>query len=288
MLDIKQIHVPKTLSQALALLAENPNVKILAGGTDLVVHMRHQVLDDTSLMSLHAIDALKGIKEDHDMITVGAMTTFTEVVEHPTIVKNIPALVTAISSIAGPQIRNVATIGGNIANGAVSADSVPVLLVYDAQLVIASLAGNRRVALKDFFAGPSRVHLADGELLSQIIIKKTHIDSRRAHFIKYATRKAMDIAVLSVACALSEDADGRIDTLKVAMGVAAPTPLDITRITSHTQGRTLDEQLIQEIITIALEDTSIRNSWRASKDYREHLTGTLICDCLAAITQGGN
>lgn len=288
MLDIKQIYVPKTLPEALTLLAKNPNFKILAGGTDLVVHMRHQVMDDVSLMSLQAIDALKVITEDDDTITIGAMTTFTEVSEYPTFVNNMPALVSAMLSIAGPQIRNVATIGGNIANGAVSADSVPVLLVYDTELIIASQTGNRQVALKDFFAGPSRVHLAAGELLSHIVIKKAHIQSRRAHFIKYATRKAMDIAVLSVACALAKDANGCVDTLKVAMGVAAPTPLDITRITSHAQGKVLDEQLINEIIAIALEDTSIRNSWRASKDYREHLTGTLIRDCLAAIRQGGN
>lgn len=275
MLDIEKIYTPKTLPEALELMA-GEELEAMAGGTDLIVDLRNQVLEGKSLIALGNIQELKGIRLDGDRLFIGPTTTFTQIIESELIKEHMPVLGQAALTIAGPQIRNVATVGGNVAKGAVSADSIPSLLLYDTVARIQSADGSREVPLKDIFTGPGKTNLGHEELITGLFVARADLDELSAHYIKYSVRKSMDLAVLGVAMALSLK-DGVIDRLRVALGVAAPTPLRLLQ-DEDWRGRTPDEDLIADIIAAVSADTRLRDSWRASKDYREHLIKVLLRD----------
>lgn len=282
MLDLKKVYTPNTLEEALELMARE-ELHICAGGTDLLVDLRNKVLEDTSLVALGKIAELKGITMEGDRLVIGAMTTFTEVMESELIRAMIPALAEASGTIAGPQIRNVATIGGNVANGAVSADSIPILLVYDALARIRSRHETREVPLATIFTGPGKTNLKPDELLTALVIPAETLNRLSARYIKYSVRKSMDLAVLGVAMGLSLK-DGVINQVRCALGVAAPVPLRLLK-DGDWAGRTPDEETLSAIIAEIEGEIRVRDSWRASKAYREHLIRVLVRDafnhCLA-------
>lgn len=279
MLDIKKIEIPQTLGEALELMSREA-LEPMAGGTDLIVDLRNKVLEDKSLIALGSIPELKGIRLEGEDLFIGPTTTFSQIIASELINDLVPVLAQAALTVAGPQIRNVATIGGNVAKGAVSADSIPSLLVYDAVATVQSKAATRQIPLKDLFTGPGKTDLAHDELLTAITIKGEDLSELSAHYIKYSVRKSMDLAVLGVAMALSLK-DGVIDRLRVALGVAAPTPLRLLA-DEDFRGRTPDETLIADVIAAVESSTKLRDSWRASKEYREHLLKVLLRDAFQA------
>lgn len=289
MLDIKNIYAPKTLNEALALM-DKEILHPMAGGTDLIVEMRNQVQEDVSIIALGNIIELKGIRMNGSELFIGAMTTFTEITESELIKTKMPVLAQAALTIAGPQIRNVATIGGNVANGAVSADSIPALLLYDVIVKIQSKDEVRRVPLKDIFTGPGKTDLTAQELVTGFYVPAEHLGQLSAHYIKHSVRKSMDLAVLGVGLALTLK-DGVIEKLRCALGVAAPTPLRLLN-DADWAGRVPDEALIQAIIQEIEENIQLRDSWRASKEYREHLIKVLVREafqkCLALAEEKTN
>lgn len=274
MLDIKNIYTPKTLDEALELMAKE-TLHPMAGGTDLIVEFRNQVMDDTSIIALGNIAELKGICLTSDgELFIGPMTTFTEIIESDLIREKMPVLAQAALTIAGPQIRNVATVGGNVSNGAVSADSIPALLLYDTIVRIQSRDESRLVPLKDIFAGPGKTTLTDAELVTGFYVPADHLGSLSAHYTKYSVRKSMDLAVLGVGLALSLK-DGAVEKLRCALGVAAPIPLRLLN-DADWQGKKPDEAMIDAVIREIEENITLRDSWRASKEYREHLVRVLV------------
>ncbi len=279
MLDIKKIEIPQTLADALELMSREA-LEPMAGGTDLIVDLRNKVLEDKSLIALGNIQELKGIRLEGEDLFIGPTTTFSQIIASDLINEHVPVLAQAALTVAGPQIRNVATIGGNVAKGAVSADSIPSLLVYDAVATVQSKAATRHLPLKDLFTGPGKTDLAHDELLTAITISGADLAELSAHYIKYSVRKSMDLAVLGVAMALSLKG-GVIDKLRVGLGVAAPTPLRLLA-DEDFRGRTPDEALITDVIAAVEGSTRLRDSWRASKEYREHLLKVLLRDAFQA------
>lgn len=275
MLDLKTIHTPASLAEALDLM-DQEELHPMAGGTDLIVEMRNRVMEETSIIALGKIGELKGIRMEGERLFIGPMTTFTELIESPLIQEKIPVLAEAAATIAGPQIRNVATLGGNVANGAVSGDSIPALLLYDATALIQSRDNTREVPLCEFFTGPGRTVITGRELLSGIYIPAETLGRLSAHYIKYSVRKSMDLAVLGVAVGLSLQ-DGAVDKLRCALGVAAPTPLRLLK-DEDWAGRQPDEALMEGILEEIEGEIRLRDSWRASKEYREHLVRVLVRD----------
>lgn len=273
MLDIQEIYTPTSLTEALQLLHEK-KPRVLAGGTDIVVSMRNRVQEDVSLMALGRIPELQGIRMKGQELAIGAMTPFTDIIEHELILKYMPVLSEACLTIASPQIRHAATIGGNIVNAAVSADSIPPLLLYDAEAEIQSVQGVRRIPLKDLFSGPGKTILQVDELLTAILIPQNTLGNLSAHYIKYSVRRSMDLAVLGIGVALSLQ-EGKLKQLRVALGVAAPVPLRLLN-DEDWAGRVPDEDLLEEMIREIERHTKVRDSWRASREYREHLIPVLI------------
>lgn len=285
MFDIKNIIEPVTLNEALKIYESNPNLKIIAGGTDVLINLRHGKLEESELLSINKIKSLGDIElRDDGTISLGAMVNFSQIHRSEVINRHIPILAEAAVSMGGPQIRNIATIGGNICNGAVSADSAPTLFALNAILRLESLSEVRMVPIQDFYAGPGRVHINSGEILTEILITKDNYENRSGNYIKFSNRKAMDLAMLSVAVVCKIENDKFID-LRVALGVSAPTPIRCQDAEDYAMGKNINDETIKEIGHYALLGAKPRNSWRGSKAYREHLIEVLIVRAIKEIIE---
>jgi xanthine dehydrogenase FAD-binding subunit len=271
MFDITNIMEPKTLSEAFKMFKDNPNLKIIAGGTDILIKIHKSEIREAELLSLRNIGSLDEIKLLEDgTISIGAMSSFSQLFRNEIINKYIPVLSEAAVSMGGPQIRNMATIGGNICNGAVSADSAPTLFSLNAELLLESASGKRKVAIQDFYEGQGKVRLESGEILTAILISKINYDQMSGKYIKYCNRKAMDIAIISVA-AVCNISYGKFNDLRIALGVAGPIPIRCSEAEIFAKGKDIKLDTIVKIAHCAVKSSKARDSWRGSKSYREHL-----------------
>lgn len=276
MFDIKEIKEPKSLDEALKVLDSNTKLKIISGGTDVLIKLHHGKFNDVELLSIKNLDTLRDIKilEDNT-ISIGANVTFSDIFRSEVINNNVPILSEAAVSMGGPQIRNMATIGGNVCNGAVSADSAPALFSLNAELKIKSLNNERIVKITEFYDGPGKVKIERNEILTEILIKEEDYKNKKGKYIKFANRKALDISMLGVAL-LYEIEDNIFKDLRVSLGVAAPTPIRCRTAENFAIGNNITNEVINKIAELAKVDSNPRNSWRGSREYRLHLISTLI------------
>ncbi|MBT7892936.1 MAG: xanthine dehydrogenase FAD-binding subunit XdhB, partial [Deltaproteobacteria bacterium] len=245
MFDFESYHVADTPEDAVKLLIENPNSRLLAGGTDILVRLHEGDKAYRNLVDIHQIDQLKQIAMEADgTIVLGSGTCFNQVAGSEIVLKYIPVLAEGASSIGGPQVRNSATIGGNICNGAPSGDSAAPLLVLNAEVSLLGPKGIRRLPLEKFYLGPSRVDLKPAEIMTDIRIAPEQYQGLTAHFYKYAMRKAMDIATIgcAAACRLAE---GKLLDFRLAFTVAGPTPLRCPKTEKKLTGMPLNQQMIE-------------------------------------------
>ncbi|PRR69520.1 xanthine dehydrogenase FAD-binding subunit XdhB [Neomoorella humiferrea] len=290
MYNFQGYHEATTLAEALALLAANPRLTVIAGGTDVLIKLRHGVIEGAELLSIRHIKSLEGVQKLEDgTIAIGPLTTFSRVAEDPVIKDHIPVLAEAALTIGGPQIRNVATIGGNLCNGATSADSAPTLFALGARLKLKNNTGERVTPIQDFYLGPGKVALKPGELLTQILISPEDYRGYGGHYIKFSQRRAMDIATLGVAvvCKVKE---GRIlEDVRIGLGVAGPTPRRCPEAEAFAKGKAITSETIATIGKLAVKAAQARTSWRASREYREHLVEELTQRALreAIVKAGG-
>ncbi len=198
------------------------------------------------------------------------MSSFSDIFRSDIINENIYSLSEAAVSMGGPQVRNMATIGGNVCNGAVSADSATTLFALNAELLLKTKNGERIIPIKEFYLGPGKVGILPNEILIKIIIRKDDYLGYKGNYIKFSNRKAMDIAMLGVSVAGYIE-DNRFKDLRIALGVAAPTPIRCIQAEEFAKGMEVNMENIIEISEKALLDAKPRNSWRGSKDFRQHL-----------------
>ena len=289
MYQINGYYEASSIKDAIDHLAANENSQIIAGGTDVLIKTREHKggYTDRDLIGIMRIPELRGICQDDDgNIYIGAATSFTDVEENELIRKHIPSLCTAVGSVGGPQIRNMGTIGGNVANGATSADSASTLFAIDAVICIEGPEGRREVPISDFYQGPGKVDLKRGELLTCLKIMKKDFEGYKGHYIKFSQRKAMDIATLGCSILIKE-VDGLVEDLRIAFGVAGPTPVRAFEAESYAKGKKLTDEILDEIGMKCLENASARDSWRASKAFREQLIRELPKRAIK-IALGGN
>lgn len=277
MYDFKNLYEPTSVEEALKLKKEHPEALILAGGSDILIQIREGKLAGCDLLNIYGLDALRGIcMEEDGSLLIRPLASFTDITMHPLIKKHIPVLGEAVEQIGGPQVRNIGTIGGNICNGVTSADSAGTLKAYDAVLEIASIDGTRILPYADFNLKPGKVDLRPGEILTGIRIPKASWENTYGDFIKYAMRKAMDIATLSCSVNVRLSSDKKkIERLRIAFGVAAPTPIRALTAEKSAEGHALNEGLLKKISEGVLADVMPRTSWRASKEFRLHLVEEL-------------
>jgi len=264
---------PQSLGEALEMLSNHPEAIPLAGGTDLLVQMKE------GRRSVEALLGLKRVAELHQFacngtLAFGSAVTVAQIAASPYIQRDFTALAIGAGSIGSVQIRNMATVGGNLCNAAPSADTAPPLLVLGARVIIASTRGERAVHLEQFFLEPGRTILQPGELLKEIIVPKPRAASG-SFYIYHTPRTRIGIAVASVAASVTLDAADAITDARVALGAVAPVPLRATQAESLLLGRTLTDALLRDVGATAARESQPIDDVRASAEYRRYLVNVL-------------
>ena len=274
MFDVSFVYEAKDVKDAIKKLSENENSEIISGGTDVLIRVREGKDAGMGLVSIHNIQELKGVKLESDgSIIIGAGTSFHEITYNEIIQKHIPSLGEAVNTVGGPQVRETGTIGGNICNGATSADSASTMTALQADIVLEGPNGERIVNIKDFYTGPGKTVRDRCEVCKCFRIKKENYENYFGHYFKYGKRKSLEIATLgcSVLVKLNAAKD-TIEDVKIAYGVAAPTPSRALSAEEFAKGKKLDDKdLLDTFAEKALSDMKPRDSWRASKEFREQL-----------------
>ena len=290
MYDIKALYEAENVSDAVRLLQEHPDAQIIAGGSDVLVQIREGRRAGAELVSIYGIDEMRGVCYDGEgAIRIGSLTSFSHIAASPVIRESIPVLGEAVSLIGGPQIRNIGTIGGNTCNGVTSADSASTLFAWDAIVELTGPEGIRRIPIREFYIRAGQVALKPAELQTAILIPKKAYEGYHGNYIKYAMREAMDIANLgcSVNVRLSED-KGTILDARIAYGVAGPVPMRTPAAEAAARGHAVSRETVDAFARAVLEDIHPRDSWRASKAFREHIAVELARRALTkSIMLGG-
>ncbi|MEE8533888.1 MAG: xanthine dehydrogenase family protein subunit M, partial [Alphaproteobacteria bacterium] len=255
----------------------------LAGGTDLVVQMKERATRfpyPVTIVSLDRVSELRRLDfSDADGLRIGAGATMTDVATHPAVRERYTALAEGAGLVGSLQTMNMATIGGNVCNAAPSADTVPPLLVYEAEAVIVGPNGRRTLPLAEFFRGPGETVLAPDELLAELRLPVPPAGTG-AIYERNTPRKQMDIAVVGAAVALTLSGDA-IERARVALGAVAPTPLRARSAEAALQGQTANEETFAKAAEAAVQDSSPITDIRASAEYRRRLVKVMTTRLLA-------
>ena len=287
MYDIKALYEAQSVADAVHLMQEHPQAQIIAGGSDVLVQIREGRRAGVELVSIYGLDELRGVTMQEDgTLRIGSLTSFSHITKNPLIQKHIKVLGEAVDMVGGPQIRNIGTIGGNTCNGVTSADSASTLHAWDAIVELTGPEGVRRLPIREFYIKAGKVDLRPAELQTAILIPKKSYEGYFGHYIKYAMRNAMDIATLgcSVNVKLSEDKQ-RIEDVRIAYGVAGPIPIRAVTAEEQIRGKELSAEQVSAFSKAVLADINPRDSWRASKAFREHISQVLARRALVEAIQ---
>ncbi len=277
MYDIESLYEATSVEDACRALAEDPQAIVIAGGTDVLVKVRGGKLAGAHLVSIHNLhDELDGVTlADDGTVEIGPITWFHHVTTSPVIQATVPTLGEACDTPGGPQLRVSGTIGGNVCNAATSADSASTLFAYGALLDVVSMRGKRTIPIEEWYAGPGRSYRERDEVLVKIRIPRDHYEGFTGHYFKYGKRRALEIATMGCCCLVKLGADkSTIDDIRLAFGVAAPTPMRATGAEDAVRGLPVAEA-VEKIGELAQAETHPRDSWRASKDFRLQLIGEM-------------
>jgi xanthine dehydrogenase FAD-binding subunit len=275
MYDIQELYEAESPAHAVQLLCQYPEAKIIAGGSDILIKIREGKLSGCTLISIQKIDELRGVSlAPDDAIRIGPLTSFSHIAADPIIRRHIPVLAEAAETVGGPQLRNIATIGGNICNGVTSADSASTLLAFDTVLEYLGPNGVRQVPIAEHYVSAGKTALTHDEILQALIIPKTSYANCFGQYIKYAMRNALDIATLGCSANVKLG-NGIIERLRLAYGVAGPVPMRALSAEQAAAGKPANAETVAAVARAALSDINPRTSWRASKEFRLHLAEEL-------------
>lgn len=291
MYDIEKFYQAKDIGDAIRALKEDPQAVVISGGSDVLIKIREGKLAGCSLVSIHGIKELEGVRMEEDgTIVIGPATTFSHVTNNKIIQKYIPILGDAVDQAGGPQLRNIGTVGGNVCNGVTSADSASSFCCLDAILVVEGPEGVREIPIREWYTGPGKTVRNHDEILTAIKIKKEAYEGFGGHYIKYGKRNAMEIATMgcAVTVKLTEDKK-RVEELHIGYGVAAPTPIRCFKAEEKVKGMEIGNELFETLGKSVLEEVNPRTSWRASKEFRLQLIEEMAKRALkqAIINAGG-
>lgn len=270
-------HAPTSLSDALHHLAEyGEKATVLAGGTDLLVAMKKRDRVPDHLINLKNIKKLKEISYDErEGLKIGALVTLGDLHRSDIIREKFCILWDAVSVMASPQVRNVATIGGNLCNARPSADTAPPLIALGATVTLNTSNGERTVLVENFFRGPGESVLELQEILTEVLIPNPPENSQGA-YLKLMRRHAMDLALASVACYLRLDSDGnRCEEARIVLGAVAPTPMRAPGAEQILINKEIDETVAGEAGRVASHEARPISDIRASGEYRGDMVQVL-------------
>jgi len=253
------------------------NVKIVAGCTDFVPAVRTgrwTFEAGVNIVDIKKIKDLNYIKQEEGLIKIGACTCLTRIFESPKVLEHAKVLSQAVGQMASLQVRNTATIGGNLCMSSPAADTAPVLLALGARVTLQDPSGKQEIELRDFFTGPGQNVLKSDQILTQISFpaQKAH---EAAHFLKIGTRTAVIISVVSVAVGMGIK-KGICENPKICLGSVGPTPIQVEKAEKFLHNKFLDDQTIDACAKIVSQEISPITDLRASKEYRKDMAATLV------------
>lgn len=279
---------PASLEEAFRLFAQADGGVYLAGGTDLMVKYKKGQINPKLVISLGGLPDLDYLRQEEEKIIIGGLARLEDLRRSETVAKRLPVLADAVSQMASVQIRNVATLAGNIVNAAPSADTAPPLLTLEAGLILNGPEGERRLPLKDFFLGPGQTRLRPGEILTAFEIPQPKPLTGGA-YAKISRRRAMDLALLGVAVQVELEEDIKTcRQARIALGVAAPTPLRASEAEAYLAGKIIDQVSLTEAGRIAVGESRCRDSLRGQAWYRQEMIRVYLRRMgLAALQRAG-
>jgi CO/xanthine dehydrogenase FAD-binding subunit len=277
-----QLTTPASLADALALLKKEPGVwKPFAGGTDLMVLLEAGKLPHRNYINIWGLTELRGIDATDTHVTLGALTTYTDVQAHPILRSEFPMLCQAASETGGLAIQNRGTLGGNIINASPAADSPPALLAYDAEIELVSSAGARWLQYHGFHTGYKQMQLGADELLARIRLPRNTAGATH-YYRKVGTRKAQAISKVCLA-ATGRMNDGQIDETRIALGSVAPIVVRCVQTETALRGRKPDAETIAFACDALVREISPIDDIRSTADYRLQVTKNLLTDFVFAL-----
>jgi CO/xanthine dehydrogenase FAD-binding subunit len=274
-----ELKTPEGLAQALEVLSDEPGVwRPFAGGTDLMVLFEAGRLSHRRFLNIWNLSELRGIEVTDEHVTLGALTTYTDIRRSEVMQREFPMLCRAAAETGGLAIQNRGTLGGNIINASPAADSPPALLVYDAQLELLSAAGSRRLSYQGFHTGYKQMSMRPEELLGRIRLPRTGTDLRH-YYRKVGTRKAQAISKICLAGAARVRA-GIIEEIRIALGSVAPTPLRAVRTEEVLRGQRPDAGVIRAAREALSKEITPIDDIRSTANYRLRVAANVLEDFL--------
>ncbi len=274
-----EYHAPKSVEEAVELLSRyGEEASILAGGTDLLVKMKQRLIEPKHIIDIKRIKDLTGIREEEDGIHIGAATKLRTLERSKLIEEKLPVLHEAVITMGSIQIRNMATIGGNLCNASPSADAATPLLALNAEAKIVGSEGERIVPLEEFFIGPGRTVLKQDEMLVEVISPYLPENSGTS-FMKIGWTN-FDIATVNLAVVLKLEGEV-VDECRIALGGCAPTPIRVHKAEDFLRGKKLTDEVLEEAANIVSGHVRPRARWRrAPPEYRRAVSRALTIDAL--------
>lgn len=270
---------PQTLKECVSLLEEYPDAAILSGGTDLIIQMREGLRVPPQVIDIKHIPELHGIKVSPDEIFIGASVTMSQVYDHPELQAKVPYLCEAVRRVGSIQIRNRATIAGNLVNASPLADSATPLLILNAVVHTYGPEGTRQIPLTEFFVFVRKTVLKPNEVVTGITFNPSELDA--GLFIKLARRSEVDLSTVCLSVGRKEK------QYRVAFGSVAPTPLRLYEVEQFLDGKDLTLDVRKEAAMIARQTVSPISDVRASKEYRLDMVANLLEDALEQLQKEG-
>jgi len=279
-----ELITPKSLAEALSLLVNEPQKwKPFAGGTDLMVLLEAGKLSHRNYLNLLPLHELRQIDIQEKHVTLGALTTYTDVLRNPVLVDEFPMLCQAASETGGLAIQNRGTLGGNIMNASPAADSPPALLAYEAELELSASRGVRWISYNGFHTAYKQMGIRDDELLTRIRLPRSAAPLGH-YYRKVGTRKAQAISKVCFAGVLRVDGNA-IEEVRIALGSVAPVPLRCARTESALRGQTISADLIEEAVKEFSAEVSPIDDIRSTRNYRLRVAQNLLIDFLTPKSQ---
>ena len=278
MKDVKYF-APATLQEALQLLEEyGAELSVLAGGTDLVRDMNLEFKVPQGIMWIGHL-GLEYIKDDGDLIRIGGATRMQTAGSSPLLKEKAKAVAMAAGKMASPPVRSLATLGGNLVTASPAADPGCALVGLRAEVVLTSVKGQRVVPLADFYTGPKSTVIRPDELLTEILVKPTQ-NGEGSSYMKIGRRQALTLAVLNAASRVKLDSQGKVESVSISVGAAAPTLLRIKSAEAMLVGQALTEEAIQEAGAIAAREIKPIDDVHGTAWYKRKVAPVLVARTL--------
>jgi carbon-monoxide dehydrogenase medium subunit len=269
-----EAHIPVTLDEALARLREHgEHARVVAGGTDLFILMKSQIMAPRHVISIGRLEELRSVSDADGVISLGAGLTHSEIAGLP-ILRDVPCLTQAARSVGSPQVRNAGTLGGNLANASPAADLYPPLLALDARLEILRHGDARTMDLAAFAKAPGVSALASEEVIGRVVFSKPRGAVFSAH-AKVGLRNALAVSVTSAAIVARAEG-GRLRDIRIACGAVAPIPIRLRKVERLLEGEVPTAELISEAGAVASSECDPITDIRATRQYRCHVTGVIV------------